>query len=231
MTVAEITARGYSFPAGLVLSLMAQESGGQIGIVARVGAGDGSNASGLLQVIKATLDTYNASRPDIPWSRMSEKTIAAARDQIAVGTWYLNRCWSNLDNWLVDHGESASLADFARIADTAYAMGWGATKKKLNTMYDEAIPVSWDNLVLRFPNWGYSSSKERWINRPLKHAGEVWERYVAADASPGDPAEDEDDDITPAVPVDHGDRNALDVGLVVLTVAVVGLAVYIVVRF
>jgi len=210
----------------LVLSIIQQESGGKAGVTAYARAGDGSYARGLMQVIGSVTSDYNrAHNTEYDHEAdMGGTTPTAARLQIRVGLWLVMRKQAQVSNYLPD---GASFADIARIADTAYAMGWGATRTKLNKLKVEGLPLTFASLAERFPKWGWSEKKQKWINRPLHHAQTIYERYLKAEKThpygqdiPGGGADVDDPsgDVDAPAPFD-GAASLVD-GLVLVGVAV-----------
>lgn len=194
----EVAAASSPVPVNIALAVIEHESGGRIGVQAYAKAGDGSYARGLMQCIKAVTDSYNTAHGTSIHhdSVMGGEHWSDARLQVRVGLWLLGRKWKQVAEWLQARGVSPELADWARIADTAYAMGWGASKKKLEQLEAEGRPLTFDELAEAFPKWGYSESKAKWINRPILHAEKIWARYLEAeeDAAGGGADPDIDDD-------------------------------------
>lgn len=173
------------FTPNLALAVVQQESGGKPGVKAYAKAGDGSYAMGLMQCIKSVTDDYNKTHGTSydHESVMGGTSLAAAQIQLRVGIWLLNRKHAQVRNWLSDRiGGEPAHRDVTMLADTAYAMGWGATRKKLTTLQTEKLPLTFDALAERFPKWGWSEKRQRWINNPLKHARGTWSRYQAGEA-------------------------------------------------
>jgi hypothetical protein len=184
---------------------MQQESGGKAGVQAYAKAGDGSYARGLMQCIKSVTDDYNKTHQTHydHKSVMGGTSQAAARIQIRVGIWLLRRKQGQVEKWLTKRVQGTPAhRDVVMIGDTAYAMGWGATRKKLQKLEAEGLPLTFDSLAEHFPMWGYSQKREKWINRPLKHARGTWKRYQAAEGSHpyGATGEGEGADIEPVEP-------------------------------
>jgi len=170
-----------------LLSIIQQESGGVPGRQAYAKAGDGSYARGLTQVIGSVTKDYNAAHGTLydHDEVMGGTSQAAAQIQIRVGLWLVRRKQSQVRAYLEARAASTAPSSLWRLADTAYAMGWGALQGKLQTLEAEGRPLTFDELEARFPTWGYSEAREKWINRPLHHANTIWTRYQAAEAESG----------------------------------------------
>lgn len=163
-----------------VLALIKQESGGVPGKKAYRKAGDGSYARGLLQCIKSVTDDYNQRNGT---SYDHETVIGGegdddARIQIRVGLELLRHKRAQVLAYMKAKGGSLLDVDISQIADTAYAMGWGAARAKLDTMIKEGLELDFQQMALRFAKWGYSESKKNWINQPIHHAKEIRKAYV-----------------------------------------------------
>jgi soluble lytic murein transglycosylase-like protein len=180
-------------PPDLVLAVIRNESNGVAGLPAGVAskskdylptASGGEHyvdrAYGLMQTVPATVLGYNQheqSKPNFDpvtlatWEDISGTDERAARIQIRAGCYYLA-----LANHLIHkaHPEAAPAAslseakpDQIRIVLTAYAVGAGATIKKLDQLKAEGKAATFSNLAASFPNWGGKS------NRPIYYANKV----------------------------------------------------------
>lgn len=166
-------------PVNFVLSLIQQESGGRPGRVANEGAGDGSHASGLMQVIGSTLAGYNTAHPSAPvlLAEMRGTSTADAAKQIRVGVWVFSRERAKAISWLAAHSiKSPDWKDVLRLADTGYARGWGHTEARLEKLAVSGGDFSWERFAEAFPDpWDGTR------NRPIFHASRIWERFKTAE--------------------------------------------------
>jgi len=164
----------------IVLSIIQQESNGVIGRTANRHAAAGGYARGLMQVIGLVTNDYNrVHHTDYDHiSNMGGKGMSNAEKQIRVGVWLFERQLQNVRRHMLRWAPSPQTADVVRIADCAYAVGWGNVRKKLDILRSEGFNLTFASLVDRFPNWGSVVKKGRrhWINRPLHHAQTVWTR-------------------------------------------------------
>jgi len=173
----------------VVLAVIRQESNGTPGAVAKVQAGDGSYASGLMQTLASVLSTYNSNNgTNYTPADLTGKTVAAAAIQVRVGLWLLLHYHGKVIRWFSNHSHSLSMADRIRFGDVAYAMGPGKSGgkrgliPKLETLEAEGGPMTWAKFEERFESWGYSNKKERWINRPIHHANTTYRRSSTVEA-------------------------------------------------
>jgi len=188
---------GQGAPPDLLLSIIRNESGGIAGRPANVGTkfkfpiplrSGGTRvmdrAYGLMQCIPAVILDYNKAHPGQPvyFDDMAGKTHGAGRLQIRVGAWLYNKMVRRLHHFYPERfpGKTAATAseDQLILALVAYAIGLGALLKRLDVLKEEGKPFTIEALNERFPLWGYSKSKGKWINRPLHYGGKVWARYL-----------------------------------------------------
>jgi len=138
----EIARMGLPFPADYVLGVIQRESNGNTGIV-----NSSSGASGLMQVMPITLDSYNAkhaSKYTIDQLRSTSMPVP----QIRVGIWVLSRYVKLAHDWLSKSMSNVPLDLLIKIADTFYASGPARVRKKLS-----GIVPTWENVKQKFPNW------------------------------------------------------------------------------
>ncbi len=183
-------------PPDLILAIINHESGGQAGIPARVGtkykmqipkrAGGArlvDRAYGLMQTIPAVVLDFNKAHPAKPvyWEDISGQAGAAGRIQIRIGCWLFNGYVRRLHAYDPVSFPGVHTGDATpeqlTAALVAYARGFGALKGKLDILKGEGKPLTQRQLYERFPLWGYSQKKGRWVNRPLYYAATVWDRY------------------------------------------------------
>jgi len=168
----------------VVLSIIQQESNGVIGRTANRHAAAGGYARGLMQVIRLVTSDYNrVHHTDYDHVvDMGGKGMINAEKQIRVGAWVFERQLQNVRRYMLKWAPNPRTADVVRIADCAYAVGWGNVRRKLDILKSEGLALTFDSLAARFPYWGsvVENGKRRWINRPLHHAQEVWGRAHAA---------------------------------------------------
>jgi hypothetical protein len=182
-------------PPDLVLAIINNESSGQIGIKGRVKtrsayiptqSGDMKQANyafGLMQVIPSTINWYNqdVEGNDIAtYEDMIGNDERSARIQIRVGCKYLAFVNNYLHKKFSEELPSKSLSEandsqIALVA-TGYAVGHGATKKKLQTLKDKGLGLTFSNVKKEFPNWG-KNRNGKWINRPLFYASKIIKNY------------------------------------------------------
>lgn len=185
-------------PPDLVLSIIQRESGGTPGIA---GAGhtkpgvlydvDGnpveySQALGLMQTIPATIASYNTGREGTKeFATVEDMTGSderAIRLQIRIGCRYLAVANRLLHESYASVCPESSLADASddqiSLALTGYAVGAGATLKKMEAAAQSGKTPTFATLKKIFPSWGQNSDG-KWINRPLKYADDVMTNYRA----------------------------------------------------
>lgn len=158
----EIARAGYPWPSELILSLISYESGGKPGAV-----NPSSGASGLTQVMPATLDWYNsATGSKIPLETLRASTNQAARLQIRTGMWVLGRFWKAAYKWIREQRDTVPLDDLVHFGDAFFAAGPGKVKKLAGN-----IPRTWKSWRGKHPT-----------SNITKHADRVWAR--ASDLKP-----------------------------------------------
>lgn len=184
-------------PPDLVLAIIKHESGGNPGILAKVKCKCGMmpttsgdeinvcNAMGLMQVIPGTVDFYNRSAEEkeiATFEDMTGKDDRAIRLQIRTGCKFLAFANAYLHRHFPATVPEKSLAnasdDQISLALTAYAVGNGATAKKMHALVDRNETPTFKNIKRLFPDWGRNSSG-KWINRPLKYATVVVSNFKA----------------------------------------------------
>jgi hypothetical protein len=187
-------------PNDLVMSIIEHESGGQAGIKSHAGtkaaeilndAGDlvaVSNALGLMQVIPPHVAAWNLNKiPKITLEDMTGDDERAARLQIKIGSSifasYLHKLHSFDPQEFPGKTPGTATPQQLSLALVAYAIGPG--KKggkrglipKLERLRELKRPLTLSALEATFPKWGYSDTLQRWINRPVEAAKNVWSRY------------------------------------------------------
>ena len=181
-------------PSDLVLAIINNESGGQIGIKAKVKckAGDMYDASGkrhsinramgLMQAIPATVQFYNDSAPAGEKALLEDMTGTderAARLQVRVGCKFLAFVNHYLHTRMPKAAPAAHLSDASpdqiKLVLTGYAVGHGATRKKLMAVKEQGYPPTFDSIKRNFPEWGKRNGK--WFNRPIFYAEKVFAKY------------------------------------------------------
>jgi len=180
-------------PPDLVLAVIRNESNGVAGLPAGVQSksrdylptvGGGQHwvdrAYGLMQTVPGTVLGYNKheqAKADFDpltlatWEDISGTDERAARIQIRAGCYYLAAANHLIHNAHPEAAPAASLSnagmDQIRIVLTAYAVGAGATIKKLDQLKSDGKALTFSNLATSFPNWGGQS------NRPIYYANKV----------------------------------------------------------
>jgi soluble lytic murein transglycosylase-like protein len=184
-------------PPDLVLAIIKHESGGNPGIAARVpcrcgmlpttggGQVEICNALGLMQTIPATIAWYNESAPDADKATIEDMTGSderAIRLQIRVGCKFLAHANYYLHQRFPETMPERSLAnakdDQIKLALTGYAVGNGATAKKMAAAIDQDKAPTFANIQRLFPKWGQNAAGQ-WVNRPLKYANDVTTNFQA----------------------------------------------------
>lgn len=149
----ELSKSEIPLPVDLVLAVIHVESRGFPGTT-----NPKSGASGLMQVMPATLEWYNKQTGDsIPLWKLRNKNFPT--EQIRTGIWVLGRFWKSAYSYLRDRLEEIPVVELAKIADLFYVAGPGATKKRLKKI---KIPFL-SHVKARFPNWN-----------ALPHPENVW---------------------------------------------------------
>lgn len=178
-------------PPDLVLAIIKHESGGTPGIAAKVRCKCGMlpdtagnqlevcNALGLMQTIPATINWYNDTAQPAEIATIEDMTGSderAKRLQIRIGCKFLAHANNYLHKRFPETMPESSLAnasdDQIKLALTGYAVGNGATAKKMQAAKEQGYSPTFANIQRLFPNWGKNAAGQ-WINRPLKYAGDV----------------------------------------------------------
>lgn len=141
---AELTGIKNPLPVDLILATIKIESAGQPGIV-----NPKSGASGLMQVMPGTLQTYNQNHPAAPVSLSTLRSPSGGPEQIKVGIWVLSQYWKNAYQYLEKRLPNVPVDELARISDLFYVAGPGATKARL----DRLSSPSWASIQQRYPKW------------------------------------------------------------------------------
>lgn len=182
-------------PPDLVLAIINNESGGQIGIEGKVKTRAGTvpdihgnmvnvnHALGLMQAIPATIDFYNQDAPADEKATIEDMTgndERAARMQIRIGCKYLAFVNHYLHKKHPNAFPAASLsnANDSQIALVlaGYAVGHGAVSKKIKALNEKGISPTFSNVKKHFPTWGQNQSG-KWINRPIFYAEKVSKKF------------------------------------------------------
>lgn len=178
-------------PPDLVLAIINNESGGKIGIEGRVKTRAGkladvngnlhnlNHAMGLMQVIPATVNWYNQSAPEDEKATVEDMQgddERAARMQIRVGCKFLAFVNHYLHRKEPQACPAKSLSEAGdsqtALVATGYAVGHGATRKKLKSLVERGISPTFSNVKKHFPTWGQNKNG-RWINRPIFYATKI----------------------------------------------------------
>jgi len=182
-------------PPDLVLSVLQHESGGtpgregnrgtKCGILPTASGGkvEVCRALGLMQIHPRTVASWNEHGDEIAYLEdMTGDDERAIRIQIRIGCWYLAACVAGLHKFdsTAFPAVSASKANQNQLqcALIGYAVGLGALKEKLEQLRSENKPLTYEQLVKSFPDWGKSKKTGKWINRPLHYAAVVWDQYA-----------------------------------------------------
>lgn len=145
VVAAEIDRLKVPLPAELVLAIMQRESNGRVGI-----KNPKSGASGLMQVMPIALKDYNQNnRVQYTMGHLRQTTQSAAQIQIRVGLWILARFIKGAYRYLKKRLGTVPLDDLIKVADTFYAAGPAASKRRL----DKLNRPNWINIRRRFPTW------------------------------------------------------------------------------
>jgi hypothetical protein len=182
-------------PPDLVLALIKHESAGYVGRKAGVACKPGvlhdaagnshtvNHALGLMQTIPATIDWYNQSAPaneKATFEDMTGTDERAARLQTRIGCKFLAFVNHYLHKKMPEAAPAASLSeaspDQIKLALTGFAVGHGATLKKLKAVKALGVLPSFEAIKANFPGWGKNSAG-KWINRPIKFAEVVFDWY------------------------------------------------------
>ena len=167
----EIKRNSYPFVSALVLSVIQRESQGTAGAV-----NPKSGASGLMQVMPATLRDYNKHNPPISLETLRSNSIEAGRQQIKVGLWVLGRFWRNAYKWIREIRETVPLDELAKFGDAFFAAGpariKGMAKNRRtwaqwsNEYPDSIITVRgnaiWQQTAEQKPTWNLSAV-DQWV--------------------------------------------------------------------
>jgi len=201
-------------PTDLVLSIINNESGGQAGIKSTVntkaadlptdsgGSITVNNAMGLMQVIPPNVAAWNQNKtPTVTYEDMTGHDERAVRLQIKLGSSIFASSVYQLHKFdpveFPGSSPGGATPEQLKLALVAYAIGAG--KKggdrglipKLERLREMKRPLTLEALKVNFPKWGYSESKQKWINRPTHAATKVWtnyKRYGVGAPTPGPPA-------------------------------------------
>lgn len=189
-------------PVDLALAIIAHESAGQIGVKGRVKTRDTADlplasggtqpvnyALGLMQIVPSHVLSWNKRhKTTVFLDDMLGKDERSARLQTRIGCAY----YANLVNVLHRFDSNAfpgvspgnASAEQLKLALVAYAVGPGgpAGKRglipKLEILKARGLPLTLAQLAKSFPEWGYSTKKQKWINRPVFSARNKWNTYV-----------------------------------------------------
>lgn len=191
-------------PPDLILAIIQNESDGVVGVPAgRPARSPGDvptltgkkfvdRAYGLMQTIPAVVAGYNKATKDpqfkATWEDISGTDERAARIQIRLGCFFLGRCNAWLHNNYPNIAPAASLSNAdmnqIRLALTAYAIGPGNLKNKLDILAQQGKPQTFDQLKISFPDWGKIKSGPnagKWANRPLHYGTKVGNKFEKHD--------------------------------------------------
>jgi hypothetical protein len=143
---AELARAGVPLPRDLILAVIDVESRGAPGIT-----NPKSGASGLMQVMPGTLESYNQAHPTTPVSleELRSSSAVAAVKQIRVGLWVVSTYWRGAYRYLASRLSTVPIDELSRIADLFYVAGPGATRRRLDKL---SVP-SWAGVQAAFPTW------------------------------------------------------------------------------
>lgn len=160
--LAELKRQGIPLPAELILSVIDVESRGVPGLV-----NPKSGASGLMQVMPITLQSYNNTHP-VKFSLQDMRSRDNPVAQIRVGIWILGQYWRAAHLYLSRRLPTISMDELAKIADLMFAAGGQAVRDLLDKL---PVPTV-QGLQDRFPNWN-----------ALPHIKNVFDRVSPASIS------------------------------------------------
>lgn len=142
-------------------------------------------ALGLMQCIPAVVNGYNSGKTGadvVTYEDMTGDDDRAIRMQIRTGCYYLGAANNVLHGDFPETCPERSLAeasdDQISLVLTAYAVGAGATSKKMEAAKNQGYSPTYKNLKIAFPNWGKNAAGE-WVNRPLLFAKTVMQQFKA----------------------------------------------------
>lgn len=143
---AELSRAQVPLPRDLILAVMEIESQGYPGI-----RNPKSGASGLMQVMPTTLDSYNKVNPSskVTLAELRSSSPSAAVKQIRVGLWVISHYWKKAFNYLSERLSNVPIDELAHIADLYYVAGAGATQERMNQL---SLPT-WAAVQASFPSW------------------------------------------------------------------------------
>lgn len=168
----EIDRLNVPLPVEHVLAVMQRESNGKAGVV-----NPRSGASGLMQVMPIALREYNnKNRTNYTMSQLRGEDQNSAAIQIRVGAWILKTFVKGAYKYLKRKLGDVPLDDLIRVADTFYAAGPAAARRRL----DQLNRPTWVAIRTRFPNWDR-----------VRPAELVWERANEGGANWNLPAIDQ----------------------------------------
>lgn len=162
----EIDSKNIPFPPEYVMSIIRRESGGEAGAVNR-----SSGASGLMQVMRISLNDYNNNHQQkysMDQLRGTDKN--SGRIQIRVGLWILTQFFKSAYRYLKRRLGSVPLDDLVKITDTYYASGPGNVRPKL----DRLERPNWESVKARYPDWHRIIPAEKIWDRALQY-GAQWD--------------------------------------------------------
>lgn len=179
-------------PPDLVLAIINNESGGEPGIRAHVKCKCGEipdvngiqhricYAYGLMQCIPSLVQWYNTMTEDAEKKATIEDLQGsderAIRIQIRIGCMFLAYCNRYLHKKFPEACPAETLAkadnDQIAIVSTAYAVGHGATARKLEALQKSGMELTFKNLLVQFPDWGRNKQGKQ-VNNPLKYAQKI----------------------------------------------------------
>jgi hypothetical protein len=143
---AELVRANVPLPRDLILAIIDVESRGVPGLT-----NPKSGASGLMQIMPGTLNSYNDAHSSAPISieELRSSGAVAAVAQIRVGLWVLATYWKSAYKYLAGRLSTIPIDELSRIADLFYVAGPGATRRRLDKL---SVP-SWGGLQAAFPSW------------------------------------------------------------------------------
>ena len=188
-------------PTDLVLSIIRHESRGKAGEISNAKTPPGkmisdngdeivyNRATGLMQVIPSNVERWNEKKkPIVTIEDMRGDDERAVRLQIRLGSSIFAGAVHAIHRFdprlFPGTTPGTATAQQLQLALVAYAIGAGKIGgkrgliPKLEILRSEGKPLTLDALRKRFPKWGYSEKKQRWINRPVQSAMAKWVTFT-----------------------------------------------------
>ena len=209
----EILRGGYPFPVEFVLSVILAESGGDCGEV-----NPNSGASGLMQVIRNTLETYNNNNsPNVSIETMRSTDTSDGAAQIRVGLWVLGHYLKRAYRWVASTNPQPGVSDIMRVDTIMYLRGPGRIYDKFGHLQDRR----WSQLVASDPDWKFWGYPRRIWKWTQTNNDPVWDmpainRWVNDGPQPPPPPPPPPPPVEP--PLIAGSKNGFLLALIILGV-------------